>query len=480
MYKRKTKIIATLGPATDGPGVLRDLVKSGMNVARFNFSHGTREDVARRLGELRAVCAELGANIAALADTKGPEIRLGNFPEGTLVLRDGDEFRLTTQDRPCDSKCACVTYAGLPDDVSAGSRILIDDGLIELAVKSAAGAEIITEVVHGGPVSSHKSINVPGVRLNLPYISERDRLDLKFISEMGFDYIAASFTRSAADIRELRETLRSLNSQGILIIAKIENADGVANLEQIIGEADGLMVARGDLGVELPFEDIPILQKRMINMTRLRGKVVITATQMLESMVHNPRPTRAEVSDVANAVFDGTSAIMLSGETANGKYPIEAIKAMAGVAKHTELSIDYIKRFGEETYKQDLTVVNAISHATVTTAHDLGAAAILTVTMSGATARNIAKFRPACPIVACATDPAVVRQLSLVWGVRPVLMTEQSETGALFEQAALHGARKAGLKDGDLVVMVAGVPLATSGTTNMIKVHEIGENAKMF
>ena len=480
MEIRKTKIVATLGPATDGPGVLRELILSGVNVARFNFSHGSHDDVRARLAEFRAVCAELGATVAALADTKGPEIRLGDIEGGPVMLEEGGEFRLTTEPCAGDARMARVSYAGLPGDVSEGSRILIDDGLIELVVKSASGSEIVTKVVNGGPVSSHKSVNVPGVRLSLPFISGGDRADLRFIAEMGFDYIAASFTRSASDIREIREALRPLNGSKILIIAKIENADGVANLEEIINEADGLMVARGDLGVEMPFEDIPILQKRMINMTRRRSKVVITATHMLESMVHSPRPTRAEVSDVANAVFDGTSAIMLSGETANGKYPVESVRAMAGVAMHTERSIDYKARFREDVYRQDLTVVNAISHATVTTAHDLDAAAVLTVTMSGATARNIAKFRPACPVIACATDPSVVRQLSLVWGVTPIPMPEQHETGALFEQAAELGAKKAGLADGDLVVIVAGVPLATAGTTNMIKVHEVGEDTKIF
>lgn len=480
MYTRKTKIVATLGPSTDDPQILRELIKAGMNVARFNFSHGSHDEIKTRLEALRAVCSELGASVAALADTKGPEIRLGVFESGSAVLETGQEFRLTTDECVGDAKRAHITYSGLPNDVSPGVKLLLDDGLIDLTVKSKTETEIVTEIIHGGVISNRKSLNVPAVHLNLPFISSSDRADLRFIAEMGFDFLAASFTRSADDIRELREALHRVNGSKILIIAKIENADGVANVESILEEADGLMVARGDLGVEMPFEEIPILQKHLINMTRWRGKTVITATQMLESMIHNPRPTRAEVSDIANAVFDSTSAIMLSGETASGKYPVEAVKAMSAVAVHTERAIDYKERFRANTFKRDITVVNAISHAVVTTAHDIDAAAILTVTMSGASARNIAKFRPACPIIACAIDPAVVRQLNLVWGVQPLLMNEQHDTGELFAQAAAVSAKNAGLSLGDLVVIAAGVPLATAGTTNMIKVHEIGENSKIF
>ncbi|MDR3121395.1 MAG: pyruvate kinase [Clostridiales bacterium] len=477
---RKTKIIATLGPATDDPNVLREVVRAGINVARFNFSHGSHEEIKTRLALFRSVCAELGCTVAALADTKGPEIRLGTFAGGSAELAEGQPFRLVTEECVGDATHASISYAGLPGDVSAGSKILIDDGLIGLLVTKTSETEIFTEVVNGGPVSDHKSLNVPSVHLNLPFISSVDRSDLRFIAEMDFDYIAASFTRSAADISELREALHRLNRDKIRIIAKIENADGVENLEAILGVSDGLMVARGDLGVEMPLEEIPILQKRMIRHTHQRGKVVITATQMLESMIHNPRPTRAEVSDVANAIYDGTSAIMLSGETASGRYPAEVVRTMAGIAERTERAINYKGRFASSDYKPELTVVNAIAHATVTTAHDLEAAAILTVTMSGQTARNVAKFRPACPIIACTTDPVVERQLSLVWGVLPLLMDEQYETSALFEQAASLARERAQLRLGDLLVITAGVPLGLSGTTNLLKVHEIGESTKIL
>ena len=480
MVTRRTKIVATLGPATDDPRILREIIESGVNVARFNFSHGSHEEISKRLADLRAMCSELGVNVATLADTKGPEIRLGLFEGGSAELVSGREFIITSEECEGNSKRAHISYPNLPKEVSPGVKILLDDGLIDLVVKSATETEIVTEVVHGGNISNRKSVNVPSVRLKMPFISSADRSDLRYIASMGFDFIAASFTRSADDVKELRDALAHLNCTKILIIAKIENAEGVANLDSIIETADGLMVARGDLGVEMPFEDIPILQKKMIEMAHLRGKNVITATQMLESMIHNPRPTRAEVSDVANAVFDGTSAIMLSGETANGKYPVEAIRTMAGVAGHTERAIDYKERFTAREYKKNLTVVNAISHATVTTAHDLGVSAILTVTLSGETARNIAKYQPACPIIACATDPTIVRQLCLSWGIQPLLIDEQHETGALFEQATETARREAGLIQGDLVVIVAGVPLATVGMTNMIKVHEIGEDTKIF
>jgi len=473
---RKTKIIATLGPATDSPEIMRGLIKAGMNVARFNFSHGSHDELTERLALFRSVCSELGANIAALADTKGPEVRLGLFEGGSAELISGSDFRLSAL--PCEGTAekAYVTYAGLVKDVSAGDRILLDDGLIDLEVKRVSETEIVTRVIHGGRISNRKGVNVPSVRLNLPFISGADRSDLRFIAEMGFDYIAASFTRSADDIHEMRDILRPLKASDIHIIAKIENEEGVTNLNSIIGVSDGLMVARGDLGVELPLEDIPVLQKRMITMGARSGKTVITATQMLDSMIHNPRPTRAEVSDIANAIYDGTSAIMLSGETASGKFPVEAVRTMAAVAQHTERSINYKEQFRSGIFKQNTNVVNAISHAAVMTAHDLDATAILTVTLSGATALNVAKFRPSCPIIACTTDPAAVRRLSLVWGIRPLLMGEQHETGVLFTLAAELSAKEAGLSKGDLVVIVAGVPLASVGATNMIKVHEIGED----
>ena len=495
MPARRTKIIATLGPATDDREILKELVLSGMDVARFNFSHGSHEDIRGRLAMLRSICAELGTDVAALADTKGPEVRLGVFKGGFTELEPGREFTLTTNECVGDADRASVTYAGLPGDVSEGVKILIDDGLIMLEVKGTTESTVVTKVVHGGVVGDHKSVNVPSVHLNLPFISSRDRSDLRFITEQGFDYIAASFTRNAGDIQEIRTSLQTLCSvlnasdtaaaqppvcSEIPLIAKIENAEGVDNLDSIINASDGLMVARGDLGVEMPLEHIPILQKRMINMCNRRGKAVITATQMLESMMAHPRPTRAEVSDVANAIFDGTGAIMLSGETAAGKYPIDAVRTMANIAEYTERSVNYVELFRAGAYSRNLTVVNAISHAAVMTAHELGAAAILTVTLTGATARNIAKYRPSCPIIACTVSPCVVRRLKLVWGVKPMLMDKQNETAALFAKAAELGVREAGLANGDIVVIAAGVPLGAVGATNMIKVHEIGENFSVF
>jgi pyruvate kinase len=477
---RKTKIIATLGPATDDEGVLRELLREGANVARFNFSHGDHDSVKRRLESLRRASRELGLPVAALADTKGPEIRLGKFSGGKAELKAGQTFCITTDEVDGSSERASVSFGGLPKDVVPGASILIDDGLVAMTVARTTDREIFCEVANDGVISDHKSVNVPSAHLSLPFISSGDRADLRFIAEMGFDYIAASFTRDANDILELRDALHRLNAEGIHVIAKIENADGVANVESIIGVADGLMVARGDLGVEMPLEDIPVLQKRLIKLAYRQGKVVITATQMLESMIVNPRPTRAEVSDVANAIYDGTSAIMLSGETASGRHPVEVVRVMSLIAERTEREINYKNRFKESSYKPEASIVNAIAHATVTTAHDLEARAILTVTVSGYTARNVAKFRPACPIIACTTEPSVVRQLSLVWGVKPILMDKQFDTSALFEQATALARESAGLKAGDLIVITAGVPLGYSGTTNLLKVHEIGESAKII
>jgi len=473
---RKTKIVATLGPATDDPVVLQKMIAAGLDVARFNFSHGEHADHKKKVENLRKVCAETGATVALLADTKGPEIRLGVFRQGVVELTAGSSFTLTTDERDGDSTGASVTYSELPGDVSSGTRILLDDGLIELKVESVSGTKINTRVIIGGPISSRKGVNVPGVSLDIPYISAKDRSDLRFFVENGFDLIAASFVRSADDIKQIREELHRVDSHNkIKIIAKIENADGVRNADSIMAVCDGIMVARGDLGVEVDYEELPIIQKDLIKRCIRQGKPVITATQMLESMISNPRPTRAETSDVANAIYDGTSAIMLSGETAVGKYPVEAIATMSKIAERIERNINYRQRFERDDFHAESSITNAISHATVTTSHDLRTAAILTVSMSGNTARNVAKFRPTCPIIACTPDPVVQRQLKLVWGVVPLLTVTESSTAAVFNRAVEAALNFGCVKTGDLVVLTAGVPLGHSGTTNMLKVHVVGE-----
>ena len=473
---RKTKIIATMGPATDDPDVLRAILKSGLDVARFNFSHGDHESHKDRIDNFRKLCEETGSTVAMLADTQGPEIRLGVFQDGKVELISGNNFTLTTNTVPGDASRIGVSYPGLARDVTPGTRILLDDGLIELVVESVTGNDVSTRIITGGMISNRKSLNVPGVRLDMPYISAKDRSDLRFFVESGFDIIAASFVRSSEDVYEMRRELHRIDhSNKMKIIAKIENAEGVKNADSILTASDGLMVARGDLGVEVAYEDLPIIQKALIAKALHQGKSVTTATQMLESMVHNPRPTRAEVSDVANAIYDGTGSIMLSGETAMGKYPAEAFAAMSKIAERIETEIDYRQRFERGWYKPETTITNAISHATVTTAHDLRASAILTVTLSGDTARNVAKFRPHCPIIACTPDPVTQRQLKYVWGVVPLLTKEETETTELFYHAVESAQQHGYINKGDLVVLTAGVPVGYSGTTNMLNVHVVGE-----
>lgn len=473
---RKTKIVATLGPATDDPDVLRGILEAGLDVARFNFSHGAHEEHTRRIEALRSMCDEVGTTVALLADTKGPEIRLGKFDGGKAALVAGDTFTLTTKEVMGDSTIAYQTYDALPSKVRTGTRILLADGLIELAVESVTGDKVVTRIVNGGFISDRKGVNVPAVSLDMPYISAQDRINFRFIVESGFDIIAASFVRTAADIEKIHDELRRINSKHkIKIIAKIENAEGVANLDSILSVCDGIMVARGDLGVELEYEELPILQKDMIRRTLELGKPAITATQMLESMIENPRPTRAETSDVANAIYDGTSAVMLSGETAVGKFPVEALRSMAKISERIEKAIDYYERQAVVKYISGTSITNAIAHATVSTAHDLNASAILTVSMSGSTAQDVSKYRPSCPIIACTPDPVVMRQLKLNWGIVPILTCQECDTSVLFN-GAIESAKSAGLlHDGDLIVITAGVPVGHSGTTNMLKVHVVGE-----
>ena len=470
---RKTKIVCTLGPATDSDGVLREMLESGMNVARFNFSHGSHEEHKRRLDALKALREELGLPVAAMLDTKGPEVRLRSFADGAVALKTGGEFTLTTRDVAGDERICSVTYADLPGDVKPGNTILLDDGLVRLTVLETTSTDIRCRVENDGVMKNNKGVNVPGIRLSMPYMSQRDREDILFGVEQGFDFIAASFVRTAADVREIRRLLDEAGSS-IQIIAKIENQEGVSNLTEILSVADGIMVARGDMGVEIDFTEIPIIQKDMIAQCMDAGKPVITATQMLDSMVENPRPTRAEITDVANAIYDGTSAIMLSGETAAGKYPVEAVRTMDAIALRTEADINYAKRMRNLTGSARLSIAAATAHAACTTALDIGADAIITVSQSGATARLVSRFRPGSTVVACLLSEQVRRQMALYWGVVPLLMPYAQNTDQLID-FAVRAAEEAGLvKQGDLVVLTAGVPVGVSGTTNMIKVHLIG------
>ncbi len=471
---RKTKIVCTMGPATNNKDILTKLAQAGMDVARFNFSHDVYEAHLSRLEMLRSVADELKIPIASLMDTKGPEIRIGLLKNQKAFLKEGQTFTLTTREIIGDENAVSVTFADLPRDVSQGDRILLDDGLIELRVKSVSDTDIVTDVVNGGEISDQKGVNVPGVKLSMPYLSEKDRADIEFAAKNGFDFIAASFTRTADDIVAIRSILDKEGGKNIRIIAKIENHQGVDNIEDIIRVSDGIMVARGDLGVEIPFEEIPSMQKSLIKRAFNAGKIVITATQMMESMIHNPRPTRAETTDVANAIYDGTSAIMLSGETAAGMYPIETVKTMVRIALRTEADIDYRKRFKSIDLSMTPDVTNAISHAACTTAYEVGASAIIAVTQTGNTARMISKFRPSMPIIGCTPDEKVLRQMNMSWGVTPVLVKKADHSDALFEHAVERTCEEKLIRDGDMVVITGGLPLGISGTTNMLKVHLVG------
>lgn len=469
---RKTKIICTIGPASESEDKLKELMLAGMNVARFNFSHGTHEEQKKKLTSVIKVSNELGLPVATLLDTKGPEIRLKDFENGKAQLEAGQEFVLTTEDILGTEKKASITYKNLKSDVNEGMTILIDDGKIEMVIETITDTDIVCRVINGGTVSNHKGINAPGAILSMPYISEVDYQDIIFCAEMGYDFLAASFVRCKEDILEVRKILQEHNSHA-KIIAKIENMQGIENIDEILEVADGIMVARGDMGVEIPLEEVPVIQKSMIKKAVAKGKHVITATQMLESMIGNPRPTRAETADVANAIYDGTTAIMLSGETAAGKYPVEAVKTMARIAERTERDIDYSRRMKKANQDIQTDITTAISHATCTTAADLQAAVIITVTMSGFTAGMISRFKPECPIIGCSVNPRVCRQLNLYWGVQPLLIEKEETADDLFEEATQQ-AKKAGLiKDGDIVVLTAGVPLGKAGTTNMLRVIEV-------
>ena len=471
---RKTKIVCTLGPSTDDENVLRQLMLEGMSVARMNFSHGSHEEQKKRLDMVKKLREELELPVAALLDTKGPEIRIGDIEGGKAELKKGQTFVLTTEDIVGNAEIVSITYKQLYKDVKPGESILIDDGLIGMEVQKIEGEEIVCQVKNGGFISNHKGVNVPGVELKMPFVSQKDYEDIVFAAEQNYDFIAASFTRTANDILEIRKILEEKGGQYIHIIAKIENMQGVENCEEILRVADGIMIARGDMGVEIPLEEVPVIQKKLIRMALKASKPVITATQMLDSMIKNPRPTRAETSDVANAIYQGTGAIMLSGETAAGAYPVEAVRTMARIAERTEKDIDYSREFKPRRLAERPDVTNAISHATCTTAMDLNAAAIVAVTKSGRTVGRIAKYRPSCPVIGCATHSRVCRQLSLMWGVIPVEMQEEETADELFDHAVKLTEDKGLISRGDLVVITAGVPLGLSGTTNMLKVQVAG------
>ena len=476
---RKTKIVCTMGPSTADDNVLRELMKAGMNVARQNFSHGDHEGHRKIFEQVQRIREELGLPVASLLDTKGPEVRVKLFKEGKAELKDGAEFVLTTREVEGTDKEVSITYKNLAKDIDVGARILADDGLIEMKVTDITtneqGDDIRCRVVHGGWLSNNKSCNFPGIKLSMPYVSERDRSDILFGIETGFDFIAASFVSCDADILAIRKILEENGGKDVKIIAKIENQEGVDNIDDILRVSDGIMVARGDMGVEIPFEKIPQLQKMLIEKAYKAGKLAITATQMLESMIKNPRPTRAETTDVANAIYDGTSAIMLSGETAAGLYPVEAVKTMARIAQTTEECINYAKRFRAREIDSAENVTNAISHATVTTALDLNAKAILTVTTTGGTAKLLSKYRPNRPILSCTPNVRTWRQLSMSWGVVPLMSRIMDTTDDLFNHAVECAVREGYLENGDLVVITAGVPLGISGTTNLMKVHMVGD-----
>ena len=469
---RKTKIICTLGPSTDQEGVLRELVANGMNVARFNFSHGSHEEHLGRFEKLKAIREELGKPVAALLDTKGPEIRLKDFKNGTEMLEAGQTFTLTTREVEGTKEICSITYKDLPQDVQPGGTIMLDDGLIKLQIVTVNDTDIVCKVLNNGKIKNKKGVNVPGVHLSMPYMSQRDRDDIIFGAQQGFDFIAASFVRTAQDVYDIRNLLNEYDSD-IRIIAKIENREGVNNIDSILAAADAVMVARGDLGVEIDFTELPGIQKNIIERSFSFGKPIVTATQMLDSMIVNPRPTRAEISDVANAIYDGTSAIMLSGETAAGAYPVDALKTMSAIAERTEQ--ENHARFvplAENTGK--ISVSDATAHAACLTAKDVNAAAIVTVSESGNTARLLSKYRPEQPIIACVMKEQVQRQLALSWGITPLMMPLAHSTDELIEMSTSLAKENGYLHNGELAVVTAGVPVGVSGTTNMIKIHMVG------
>lgn len=472
---RRTKIICTLGPSTDKEGILEELVKEGMDVARFNFSHGSHEEQKKRLTLLEELREKYDKPIAALLDTKGPEIRIGCFENNSIELKAGQTFTLTTEEISGNEEKVSITYKQLFQDVKPGDSILIDDGLIGMEVCEIIGEDIVCTVKNSGTISNRKGINVPGVELKMPFVSPKDYDDIIFGIQEGFDFIAASFTRTADDVLEIRKILQENDGSHINIIAKIENQQGVDNIDEIIQAADGIMIARGDMGVEIPLEEVPVIQKKLISKVYSVGKQVITATQMLDSMMKHPRPTRAETTDVANAIYQGTSAIMLSGETAAGLYPVESLKTMVRIAERIECDIDYAQIFRKNARMDNPDMTTAISHAACLTAIELKAKAIITVSKSGNTARMVSKYHSGSLIVGCTTAARTCRQLNLCWGIKPVLIKEEYSSEILFLHAIEAAERKGYVKEGDVITMTAGVPLGKPGNTNILRACVVGD-----
>lgn len=476
MLKKKTKIVCTIGPSSENEAVLKELIANGLNVCRLNFSHGSHPEHQAKIDLIKKVRKETDQPIAILLDTKGPEIRTGKFDAEEILLEEGQTFTLTTEDIIGNKEISSISYKGLVHDVKPGNTILIDDGLISMEVQKVTDKDIVCLVKNSGIIKNNKGINVPNVKINLPAITQKDKEDIIFGIENNIDFIAASFVRKASDVLAIREILEEYDAEHIQIISKIENQEGVDNIDDILQVTDAIMIARGDLGVEIPTEDIPIVQKMIIKKCNLLSKPVITATQMLDSMIRNPRPTRAEVTDVANAIYDGTDAIMLSGETASGKYPVEALKTMSRIASKTETTLDYSKMTSERAKNRSVNITNAISHATCTTADDIGASAIITATESGYTARMVSSYRPSQQIIGVVNDEVVLRQMGIVWGIVPLNIERRVDsTDELFDVSIDSATKEELIKSGDVVVITAGVPLRQTGSTNLIKVHVVTE-----
>lgn len=470
---RKTKIVCTIGPACDSEELLTEMCKAGMNVARLNFSHGTHEEHLERINRIKKVREKLGLPIAIMLDTKGPEYRIKTFETGSVLLNAGDRFVFTTEDIEGNQNRVSVSYAGLVSDMEIGDRILLNNGLMEFKVVELTETEIVCEVITGGELSNRKSMSFPGKVLKQIYLSEQDKKDILFGVENDVDFIACSFVSVKQDLLDVRNFMKSEcgeNATNVDIIAKIENRSGIEHIEEICEACDGIMIGRGDMGVEIPLEELPAIQKYLITKCRLLGKRVITATEMLESMIYNARPTRAETSDVANAVYDGTSAVMLSGETAAGKYPVLTVATMAKIVEHTEKDISYGKRFLMYEFKIRNTL-DAISHATCGMAIDIGAKAIVVCTLSGITARMVSRFRSPVDIVGITTNKKTWRKLALSWGVTPVMCREFQSTEVLFYSAKMIAKEQMNLSSGDKIVITGGVTNGTSGNTNLIKVE---------
>lgn len=471
---KNTKMVATIGPASESEEVLRSLFEEGVNVARLNFSHGSHEEHKIKIDRIKKLRREMDLPIGIMLDTKGPEIRLGDI-EGEVLLEIGQKFILTSKDLIGNKQIASISYKDLYKDLKIGDKILIDDGLVELLVKSIEGEEIITEVKNSGTISSHKGVNVPGVDIKLPALTERDILDIKFGIKEDVDFIAASFIRSREDVLAIRKVLEEEKDYTTKIISKIESQKAVELIDEIIEVSDGIMVARGDLGVEIETEAVPIIQKKIIKKCNIAGKTVITATQMLDSMIRNPRPTRAETNDVANAVLDGTSAVMLSGETASGKYPLKSVVTMRKICEYTESTVDHNEILENRIKDVENSMTNSIGRSACVIARDLAANAIITATTSGNTSRAIAKFRPETPIIASTPFEKIKNQLSLVWGVRPVKVLNFKDTDNLIDASMEVAVKKGFLKSGDLVVLTAGVPTGIAGSTNLLKIENVSE-----